>query len=331
MSVFTADNPTGTETRGIFRTLGSPKVVSAIYDHYCPAQKDADITDTTVCSPNLPSHFKASVHDVAAVFKKFLAGLPGGILGSLALFDAFVAIHSQLYADPELNRTKQSKLRARLIGLAIGTLKSHYRRELICAVFGLLSLIGRKAEMAPREDEAGRPLPTSDLMGYNALGYIFGPLLVGNLLDSYSMKLANPNDGLVLLPLSPPRPRRDRSGRQSKVADGPHPPPIEVDKFQVASSIAEMIVTHWREVVKHLKSLGALRAHKEATAADQSQLHMNRLRPSASDSMVIRQPAEWNRSRSPSVYDDSPLAQHSSSRGCKYPWVHTIQSDRMFC
>ncbi|KAH8909025.1 hypothetical protein BR93DRAFT_522491 [Coniochaeta sp. PMI_546] len=305
----------GTETRGIFRIPGSTKVVGAIYDHYCPTQDEADIIDTTVCSPHLPSHFKASVHDVASAFKKFLAGLPGGILGSLALFDAFVAIHSQLYADPELNRTKQSKVRARLIALAIGTLKSQYRRELICAVFGLLSLIGRAAETAPREDGSGRPLPTSDLMGYKALGNVFGPILVGNLLDSYTMKLANPSEGLILLPLSPPRPRRDRSGRKSEALNDTRPPSIEVDKIQVASSITEMIITHWREVVRHLKSLGALRTHKEVIDAEQSQSHMRQLRPSASESFVIKQPAEWNCSRPASVYSESPLPRQSSIPG----------------
>ncbi|OIW29605.1 hypothetical protein CONLIGDRAFT_701815, partial [Coniochaeta ligniaria NRRL 30616] len=308
----------GTETRGLFRISGSPKVVSAIYDHYCPTQDEADMIDTTVSSPSLPSYFNASVHDVASAFKKFLAGLPGGILGSLTLFDAFVAIHSQLYADPELNRTKQSKLRARLIALAIGTLKSQYRRQLICAVFGLLSLIGRMAETAPREDASGRPLPTTDLMGYSALGGIFGPLLVGNLLDSYTMKLANPSEGLILLPLSPPRSRRVRSGKKSKAVDDTHPPPMEVDKIQVASSVAEMIITHWREVVRHMKSLGALRTHKEVTAAEQSQLHMRQLRPSASESFMIRQITESNLSRPPSTYSETRIPRQSSFSGSQY-------------
>jgi hypothetical protein len=49
------------------------------------------------------------VHDVASVFKKFLAGLPGGILGKIWLFDAFVSVYSQLDAAAELT-TKQSKV-----------------------------------------------------------------------------------------------------------------------------------------------------------------------------------------------------------------------------
>lgn len=151
----------------------------------------------TVRCPTLPEHIRCDVHDVASAFKKFISGLPGGILGSLSLFDAFISIQSQLNSAPELTRTKQSRVRARLIALAIATLRSQYRRELICAVFGLLSLIGRSAEVAPRENERGQPLPTSDLMGYGPLGIVFGPLLVGDLLENYTMLIPNPRGGLV--------------------------------------------------------------------------------------------------------------------------------------
>ena len=132
------------------------------------------------------------MHDVASAFKKFLAGLPGGILGKAWLFDAFMSIYSQFDAEAELMRTKKSKVRARLIALAIATIASRHHRELICAVLGLLSVIGQAAETAPREDEHGRPLPTSDLMGYGALGIVFGPLLMGDLLDSHDLRPTGP-------------------------------------------------------------------------------------------------------------------------------------------
>jgi hypothetical protein len=274
-----------------------------------------------VSSPNLPTHFKASVHDVASTFKRFLAGLPGGILGSLSLFDSLVAIHSQLQSDPEFTRIKQSKLRARLIALAIGTLKSQYRRELICAVFGLLSLIGRTAEKAPREDERGRPLPTSELMGYNALGVAFGPLLVGDMLESYTMRLAHPDSGLVLLPLSPPKGRRER--RRSRATSDPDPTASEVDKIEVANHIAEMVITHWREVVRHIKNLEASRRHGEDLMTDQSRRSTNVLRPSASEIFVNRQQSQgWGQKRSRSVNIDptgSPMPRGQSFKQPKHP------------
>ncbi len=265
------------------------RIVGALYDYYC-AEQDADDISRTIRCPNLPLHIKAGVHDVASTFKRFLAGLPGGILGSLSIFDALVAIHSQLKGDPEANRTKQSKLRARLIALTIGGLKSQHRRELICAVFGLLSLIGRNAEKAPREDDHGRPLPTGDLMGYNALGIVFGPLLVSNLLDSYSMKIANPNAGLVLLPVTPPRSKKER--RRSKAAEDTVPDVLAVNKVHVANCITEMLITHWREVVKHMKNLGVLKKSGDTERTTW-------LRPSASESFFVKKPAEWSKSSRP--------------------------------
>lgn len=303
----------GTETRSIFRNPGQSKIVSGIYDHYCPTQEEACTIDTTVSSPNLPSHLNHGVHDVASVFKKFLSGLPGGILGSLTLFDALVAIYSQLYGDTESTRTKLSKLRARMIALAIGTVKSQYRRELVCAVFGVLSLIGRKAETAPREDEWGRPLPTTDLMGYGPLAAVFGPLLVGDLLETYTMRVAHPDNGLILLSPSPPKSRKGRSGRRGKAADEARPRNVEADKVHVASAITEMVITHWREVVTHLRSLSALRTESDISRAEQCQ---RQLRPSASESFVLRQPRDWNKIRPNAVHiegNGSPVPRRRSS------------------
>jgi hypothetical protein len=253
--------------------------VTSLYEYYC-AEQDAEQTASTIRCPNLPLHINAGVHDVASTFKRFLAGLPGGILGSLSLFDALVTLYSQLNGDPELNRTKESKLRARLIALAIGTSSSHFRRDLICAVFGLLSLVGRAAETAPREDNRGRPLPTSDLMGYTALGIVFGPLLVGDLIDSYAMKVADPATGLVLLPMTPPKSRKER--RKSKASEEHPTSMLTVDKIQVANSITEMVITHWREVVKHLRSLGVLKTQKDLVSLRDPIQRSSWLRSSAS-------------------------------------------------
>src|SRR4029434_1098691 len=86
---------TGAKTRGVFRIPGSVRTVNALYNHYC-ADGDVDDISSTICFPNLPSHIDAGPHDVASTFKRLLSGLPGGILGSVALFDAFVAIQDKL-------------------------------------------------------------------------------------------------------------------------------------------------------------------------------------------------------------------------------------------
>ncbi|EFQ29872.1 RhoGAP domain-containing protein [Colletotrichum graminicola M1.001] len=281
----------GPNTRGVFRISGSARIVNAIFDYYCYEKAGEEVTGTIRC-PTLPLHINAGPQDVASAFKKFLSVLPGGILGSLPLFDAFVAIHSQLRKEPELSRTKDTKTRARLIALAIGTVESQYRRELICAVFGLLSLIGRAAETAAREDEQGRPLPTSDLMGYTALGIVFGPLLVSDLLDSYTMKLANPSSGLLLFPLTPPQIKKER---QRKIAIHGEGGPLSVDKIHVANDIAEMIITNWREVIRNMKNLSilAITSH-ELESPSRREL----LRSSNSEPFTIGLPKGWKSKRS---------------------------------
>ncbi|KAG6131864.1 hypothetical protein E4U12_003435 [Claviceps purpurea] len=252
-------------TRGLFRVPGSSKVISALFDYYCHMDNsNAKIASTVRCA-TLPMHIQYSTHDVASTFKRLLSVLPGGVLGSLSLLDALIAIHSQLNGEPEYPRTKQTKVRARLIALAIGTVRSQHRRELICAVFGLLSLIGRAAEIAPREDEDSRPLPTGDLMGYSALGIVFGPLLVGDLLDQYTMKVAAPASGMLLFPLSPTRFRKDR--RKSFHMDSKGSGPPTVDRILVANDLTKMLISNWRDVVRQMKSLGT-HCRKDASTID---------------------------------------------------------------
>ncbi|KAG6052186.1 hypothetical protein E4U17_005923 [Claviceps sp. LM77 group G4] len=252
-------------TRGLFRVPGSSKVISALFDYYCHMDNsNAKIASTVRCA-TLPMHIQYSTHDVASTFKRLLSVLPGGVLGSLSLLDALIAIHSQLNGEPEYPRTKQTKVRARLIALAIGTVRSQHRRELICAVFGLLSLIGRAAEIAPREDEDSRPLPTGDLMGYSALGIVFGPLLVGDLLDQYTMKAAAPASGMPLFPLSPTRFRKDRRKSFHMDCKGGGPP--TVDRILVANDLTKMLISNWRDVVRQMKSLGT-HCRKDASTID---------------------------------------------------------------
>ena len=246
-----------------------------------------DIASTVRC-PNLPIHIQASVHDVASTFKRFLSVLPGGILGSLSVFDALVAIHSQLRGDPEFPRTKQTKVRSRLIALAIGTIRSQFRRELVCAVFGLLSFIGRVAETTPREDESGRPLPTSDLMGYGALGIVFGPLLVGDLLDKYTMKLAAPDSGLLLFPLTPQKLLHGR--RKPKEVGNGSDGSSSVNKILITNGITEMLIANWRDIVRQMRSLG-VNHRKDASFAT---IQGGSLRAAPSEDFVVEKPRVWS-------------------------------------
>ncbi|KAI1824750.1 hypothetical protein F4861DRAFT_530783 [Xylaria intraflava] len=308
------------DTKGIFRVSGSARAIDALYDYYCTDSNTDDVSRTTRC-PTLPAHIRCNTHDVAGTFKRLLAGLPGGILGSLSLFDALVAIHSQLQGDPESRRTKESRLRARLIALAIGTVKSQYQRELICAVFGLLCLVGRIAKNAPREDENGHPLPTTDLMGYHALGIVFGPLLVGDLINSYSMKVADPSAGLVLLPVFAPRSRkeghqnRQKHKRKHKRTNDEGPSatsPLTMDRIHIANSITEMLIVHWREVVRQIRDTGSVKARQQAQGMQHGHPEVPKdlsLSPSA-EFLFLKDPARRDRGTQRS---DSPSTASSTS------------------
>lgn len=278
-------------TRGIFRIPGSMKVVAAIFDYYCHADKGGADISGTVRSATLPLHIQYSVHDIASTLKRLLSTLPGGILGSLLLFDSFIAIQSNLNAEPEFPRTSQTKVRARLIALAIGTIESQYRRELICAIFGLISMIGRIAEVAPREDEAGLPLPTTDLMGYGALSICFGPLLVGDLLQSYTMKIAAPDSGLVVLPPATQQVRKET--RRSRSGSGVKSAQPVVDKILIANRVTEMLISNWRDIVRQMKSLGT---HRRRHTSDGS-FSKPVFRPSTSETFLKTVPGDFSNIR----------------------------------
>lgn len=279
---------------GVFRIPGSNHVVAALYNHYCTRDEESAVASTVRC-PTLPNHINCDVHDVASTFKRFLSGLPGGILGSLALFDAFVSIQNQLHTDPELPAKKQSQIRSKLIALAIATLRSQYRRELICAVFGLLSLIGNATENI-HQNQHGEPLPPSDLVGYGPLGILFGPLLIGDLVDTYNLRLPNPFGGLILLPITPPKSRKEKQKERQKSNVSSHDTVMatNIDKIKVVNSITEMLIMHWRDVVSHLKTSQALRVvgRNISLAEDASKRHL--LRPSVSEAFA---PHTWDTGR----------------------------------
>ncbi|OAA66857.1 RhoGAP [Niveomyces insectorum RCEF 264] len=293
----------GPDTRGIFRISGSVKVVNELYDYYGAHLDEENDIAATVRSPNLPFHIKAGIHDVASMFKRLLAGLPGGILGQLSLFEALVGIYraygrpdrfgfdfDDATAEPD-SSGRNSRTRARLIALAIGAVPSHLQRELICAVFGLLCLIGRAAETAPRHDTEGNHLPNSERMGYGALGIIFGPLLMGDLLESY---IAGATDDALSSPAlaapssasSSPRSKTDKR-RKSTASDKRSLPilPLTLDNILLANDIAEMLITHWRDVVHQMKNVGIMR--KESTLQPHQQHHTQQppraLRPTRSE------------------------------------------------
>lgn len=267
--------------------------MAALYDHYASQDEDGDVISGTVRCPTLPDSILCDEHDVASAFKKFLSGLPGGILGKVWLFEGLVSIHNQMGIDPEWARTRQSRVRARLIACAISAHSSQFQRDLICAVFGLLSMIGRTAEITLREDEHGRPLPTHGLMGYSPLGTIFGPLLMGELIEEYNPRRGEPHADSS--PAKVPARRKSKHKKTKSVDESLQESKFASEKLKIANRVTEMLITHWRDVIRHMKNLNSIRSPAVQRHLDQerSRNKVPLLRPSASESFFLQRPPNW--------------------------------------
>lgn len=257
---------------GIFRISGQLSTVNKLYDHYAQqidvADKDPTAIRPTVTAALLPPHIPHNIHDVAAVFKKFLNALPGGILGSLSLFTALGSIHKEFYANPDATETDRREARARLIALAISSVTSQHRVSLICAVLGLVALIGHESQTAVAINS-----DSTELMSYRGLGLVFAPLVVGDLTDDIEL---DPVGGVQLrvlgLPDSPPRTRRPENKRRPSMPPFPGMSSfldMSGARYKCVAGVFEMLLANWGDVVRQLRgpSVGEERASRLLSAA----------------------------------------------------------------
>ena len=215
----------------------------------------------------LPTHIPHSVHDVASVFKKLIAGLSGGLLGSILLFKALRSITDHLHPNPELPDSQNTKTRASLIALAISSVTSSLRVSLIWAVLGLAALIGHEAEKAEQADKiAGKDgerqrRVSFELMGYRSLGVVLGPLLLGDLTDQVAVSDENERGGLLVLPGNTKQRRKEKKkekGQDNKLEQSSDLI-AHVDRANVTARVMEMLIGNWQEVVKQLRIINATR------------------------------------------------------------------------
>ncbi|KAH0566110.1 hypothetical protein GP486_000501 [Trichoglossum hirsutum] len=251
----------GMKTPGIFRVPGSSTAINALYDHYSrqfqDAEKSVQQVHQTISSGQIPHHIQCNIYDVTSVFKKFLVGLPGGILGSVPLFKSLRDIHTALFPSPDLPESHQRKVEARLIALAIASLRSEHSVALICAVFGLLNLVGCEGENSRTIDRGSQLSASKDMMDYEALGVVFGPLLLGSKMELVELHSEDDRGGLLAVPESPPR---RRGGRRKKyvVKETYSSEDAQVEKARIAAGVAEMLIRSWKEVVRQLRNIGAV-------------------------------------------------------------------------
>ncbi|PYH87925.1 hypothetical protein BO71DRAFT_339968 [Aspergillus ellipticus CBS 707.79] len=193
--------------RNVFVDSGNPKIAIRTYEYFAnqvlSAEREQDKIQMTVGSSAMPPDVVNPLHrdaeggetiqvqSVAWAFKAFLAGLPGGVLGSDRLYRALVQIcHGHFTADQIERRSSclggfspRGYVKVKAISLAILALSDSMRLNLICGVFGLSALLLHETERLVELERQGfrgsvcRASVGSGLLNVDRLSGALGPLL----------------------------------------------------------------------------------------------------------------------------------------------------------
>jgi len=239
--------------------------VYALYDFYQKQleENNNEAVVATTALARLPSHIHYSIHDVAHLFRKLLHGLPGGLLGSPSVFQALYNIHRFVYPDPSLGGHMTKKVKPRMIALAISSVNLHFRIALICAVFGLLRAITLASEQEV-ETKVKDPHEMFAQIKEDALGIVFGPLLLGDKSDHILTEDLEDRGGLLVLPEVDPAgqitPKRSKS--KSKIDIGYNKKQLE--KTRRAAMVCQMLIDNWEDICYQMKRINTLSATAQA-------------------------------------------------------------------
>lgn len=245
---------------------GQTTIVNALYDFYDHQFANADAgspskVEQTVGSGLLPSHIEHTVPDVASFFKRVLIDLPGGLLGSVELFEALRNVTAISGHDPELSESDLASVKAKMIALAISSVASDYRLYLIQAVLGLVSYLGHEAEKLQAEtvaaDEDQAP---SELMNYRSLGVVLGPLLLGNLTDRAVHGIGEGHSGDPRTSLetdSAKRFRKHKRKHSDMKMDQSATLAAFVDRANRTAIVMQRLLLTWPDVVKQLRDINS--------------------------------------------------------------------------
>ena len=246
---------------------GQTTIVNALYDFYDHQFADADAgspskVERTVGSGLLPSHIEHTVPDIASFFKRVLIDLPGGLLGSVELFEALRNITTNMEHVPELTSLDLASLRAKLTALAISSVASDYRLYLIQAVLGLVSYLGHEAEKSQAETvSANEDLAQSELMNYRSLGVVLGPLLLGNLTDRALHGSGEDQSETPRPPLevdSAKKFRKHKRKHSDMKLDQNAMLAAFVDRANRTATVMQQLLLMWPDVVKQLRDINSI-------------------------------------------------------------------------
>ena len=199
--------------------------------------------------------------DVASFFKRVLIDLPGGLLGSVELFEALRNITTDFEHDSELSEIDIANLRTKMIALAISSVASDYRLYLIQAVLGLVSYIGHEAEKhEAKTASADEDQVPSELMNYRSLGVVLGPLLLGNLTDRAVHGNAEGHSGPPGTSLeidSAKKFRKHKRKRSDMKLDQSATLAAFVDRANRTAIVMQQLLLMWPQVVQQLRDINS--------------------------------------------------------------------------
>ena len=243
---------------------GQTTIVNALYDFYDHQFANADAgspskVEQTVGSGLLPSHIEHTVPDVASFFKRVLIDLPGGLLGSVELFEALRNITMNFEHEHDLSELELASLKAKMTALAISSVTSDYRLYLIQAVLGLVSYLGHEAQKLQAEtSSADEDQAASELMDYRSLGVVMGPLLLGNLTDRAVHGSGEGHSGDPRTPLETDSGKKFRKHKRKNSdlkLDQNATLAAFVDRANRTAIVMQQLLLMWPEVVKQLRDI----------------------------------------------------------------------------
>ncbi|RPA78737.1 hypothetical protein BJ508DRAFT_328914 [Ascobolus immersus RN42] len=258
----------GMSAPGLFKATGNPVVVWSLYDYYQRQLVDSKgVYEQGVTLAALPTKLQYSVNDVATLLKKLISGIPGGLLGSTAVFHALYNVHTFLFT-PDLTLEELSKLKSRMIALAISSLNLHFRLSMICQVFGLLKAITDATEPTNRKNQILNQAETFTLLKDDSFAVAFAPLLLGDKYNNVIIK--DPSEdrgGLQVLPSVTPTAAHKGSNSSRKSAHGlfkrntavEDAAKLEEEKLRRCALVVNMMLEEWEGIVKELRKLDSLR------------------------------------------------------------------------
>lgn len=206
LSFLAGVNLLATPVQNLFVEPGDHDTATQTYYHFADqvlsAEKEKSKIHMTMRSSKMPAFLDdlslpdmedrdSQVQSVAFTFRALLAGIPGGILGSMELYRVLVSICHGRLSSRSVQRTGSclaglsayDYAKVRAMSLAILALTESMQLNLICGVFGLCSLLlhetERMSEIERRQHRRTnrRSAMGTDKLSLDRIAATLGPLL----------------------------------------------------------------------------------------------------------------------------------------------------------